>query len=264
MTGFQWFSFFVILFVAFAGGYYPLFKRDRARSSTGFPSGESFSAGVFLALSLIIMFPTGVHLFNKSFPGINYPLASVFAITAFLTLLALEHVAAKLSHAGTGFEKELSSPAIPIIMTVMIAIPSFLLGTALGVSGNIAALFIFVAVLTHKGSAGFGLALTMVRSRLTRKQTFLLYALFAFSTPIGILVGADIHTFLRGDAMVVLKACILSLAAGVFLYLSTVHEFKQAPLIKHCSGVKRFTLMFLGLLITALVRLVLGLAHGGS
>ena len=145
----------------------------------------------------------------------------------------------------------------------MIAIPSFLLGTALGVSRTFSAFFILVAILAHKGSAGFGLALTIVRSTLTRTQAYIVYGLFAISTPLGILVGADIHQFLRGDTMIIVKAFILSAAAGIFLYMCTLHGFRDTPLVKHCSGVKGFSIMLVGLILTALVRLILGLAHGG-
>lgn len=91
----------------------------------------------------------------------------------------------------------------------------------------------------------------------------MLYLLFAVSTPSGILIGADIREFLRADTMVVVKAVILSLASGVFLYMSTVHGFRRTPLVRHCSGIKGSSLMLSGLILTALVRLVLGLAHAG-
>jgi len=50
-------------------------------------------------------------------------------------------------------------------MTIMIAIPSFFLGTALGMNR-----LAVVAIMAHKGSAGFALALNMARSRLSRGQ----------------------------------------------------------------------------------------------
>ena len=262
MTAFKWFSVFVIFFVAIIGGYYPLFKRERSRSGLGLPAGESFTAGVFLALSLFIMLPAGLHLFGKQFPDINYPLAAIFVVTAFILLLALEQLSVRLKQenaAGADF----SGPIVPVIMTIMIAIPSFLLGSAIGISQALQAEFILIAVLVHKGSAGFGLALTMVRSTLTKTQTYILYIVFAVSTPLGIFIGADISEFLRGDTIILVKAIILSLAAGVFLYMSTVHGLRRTALVEHCSGVKGFSLMLLGLIITALVRFILGLAHAG-
>ena len=151
--GFDWFALICILMSAVIGGYFPLIRRDLVKGE-GFPLGQAFSAGVFLALSLIIMLPNGSHLFKKALPHVGYPLASVAALVAYLTLLALGH-AGNAERSAAVREDLLTTPLIPVIMTVMIAIPSFLLGTALGISDTSAALVIFVAIMLHKGSAGF-------------------------------------------------------------------------------------------------------------
>ena len=254
-------SFILVLAAAAIGGFYPLTRREAARSDEGFPYGEAFTAGVFLALALVIMLPAGLHLFEKAFPEAVLPWSAIIAIAAFLILLGVEHSAEKARERAGGLE--LSPSSIPIIMTVMIAIPSFLLGTALGLSETETALFILVAVLAHKSSAGFGLALTMVRSRLTRVQTYVLYGVFAFSTPIGIVAGADARHMLSGDVLVIIKAFTLSIAAGVFLYMSTLHELGNAPFIRHCAKPRCFLLMLVGLLLTFGVKLILELGHAG-
>ena len=119
MTEFKWFSVLIIFLAAMIGGYYPLTKRERSRSSLGLPEGESFTAGVFLALSLFIMLPAGLHLFGKNFPDTNYPLAAIFVATAFIFLLALEQFSARLKQKKED-ETDLSNPAVPIIMTIII------------------------------------------------------------------------------------------------------------------------------------------------
>ncbi|MDP8219378.1 MAG: ZIP family metal transporter [Candidatus Theseobacter exili] len=261
LTGFEWFALVCILLVTFAGGYLPLFKRDKIRHGGDFPSGEAFAVGIFIALSLTIMLPAGLHLLGKVFPGLGYPIASVIAISAFFFLLALEHITEHIKSEKGVADDKLSPATIPIIMTIMIAIPSFFLGVALGVSGTSAAIFIFVAIIAHKSSAGFALALKMVRSTLTIKQTIILFCMFAVSTPIGIFVGQDIHTYLTGTSVIFIKGCILSLASGTFLYMSTLHELKRSPMVIFCCRKKGFYLMIAGFVITALVRWLLGEAH---
>jgi solute carrier family 39 (zinc transporter), member 1/2/3 len=262
MAFFDWFALLIILIVACAGGYYPLFRPEQARRSEGLPLGQAFAAGVFLALSLTIMLPNGFHLFAKMWPDIHYPIASLFALGTFISLLALAHAAYEVK-VRRGETDNLAAPTVPIIMTVMIAIPSFLLGTALGVSGKASALLILIAVLAHKGSAGFALALAMVRSTMTRPQVFTLYAFFAFATPVGILVGMDVHEYLSGPTMTLVKAIILSLASGVFLFMGTLHELRHTPMIKHCCTLRGFVVMIVGVLLTAFVRFLLGLGHTG-
>jgi zinc transporter ZupT len=262
ISGLDWISVLIIFLVAVAGGYKPLTRPERAESEDDFPLGQAFSAGVFLALSLIIMLPNGARLFSKVLPEIHYPLASAAAITSFIILLALGHVADS-KRARNSDDTERSTAAIPVIMTIMIAIPSFLLGTALGISKESMAVLILIAVVLHKGSAGFALALAMTRSTLTRHQSYALFGLFACSTPVGILIGADVHEDLQGPEVLYVKAFTLSLAAGVFLYMGTLHEMKHSPLIVHCCTVRGFVAMISGLVLTALVRVLLGMAHTG-
>lgn len=261
-TFFQISAILCILTAAAIGGYYPLARRELAGEPQGFSLGQAFAAGVFLALSLIIMLPNGLHLFSKAYPHSHYPMASLLAIAAFLFLVGLSHVAAA-KQAETASDLRPSPSTIPVIITVMIAIPSFLLGTALGISETASALVIFFAIMAHKGTAAFALALAMVRSTLTRTQTLALFGLFVLSTPLGILVGADVHLYLTGLAGLVTKATILSLAAGVFLFMATLHEMKHSPIIIHCCTRQGFAIMLVGLGITSLVRLVLGLSHTG-
>jgi len=261
LTDFQWFSLITILLATYAGGFFPLYRQQKAKESDGFPLGQAFTSGVFLALSLTLMLPASLHLLNKAFPSVDYPVASIIAIAAFLFLLGLEHITRHIHRNNESTQDQLTLPAVPIIMTVMIAIPSFFLGTALGVSDTSAAVFIWVAIMVHKSSAAFALALKMIRSTLTKYQTYLIFSLFALSTPIGIVVGEDIHQYLSAGTMVIIKGTILGLAAGTFLYMATLHELDHSPLIKGCSTKKGFLIMICGFLITALVRLLIGAAH---
>jgi len=261
LTNFQWFSLITILLATYAGGFFPLYRQQKAKKSDGFPLGQAFTSGVFLALSLTLMLPSSLHLLNKAFPSVDYPVASIIAIAAFLFLLGLEHITRHIHRNSESTQDQLTLPAVPIIMTVMIAIPSFFLGTALGVSDTSAAVFIWVAIMVHKSSAAFALALKMIRSTLTKYQTYLIFSLFAFSTPIGIVIGEDIHQYLSAGTMVIIKGTILALAAGTFLYMATLHELDHTPLIKGCSTKKGFLIMICGFLITALVRLLIGAAH---
>ncbi len=261
MTIFDLLAIISILAATFIGGYLPLFHPERARRARGFPRGQAFAAGVFLALSLTIMLPSASHLLARAFPQVDYPLASLLAILIFLALLSLEQAGARLRGNGASDQTELSSPAFPLIMTLMIAIPSFFLGAAVGISHGAAAIMILVAILAHKSTAGFALALKMARSTLSRGQTIAAYCLFACATPLGIVVGEDVHHYLSGQAMLLVKGGILSLAAGTFLYMSTLHELEHTPLIADCRTKKGFAMMALGFVITALVRLLLGEAH---
>jgi zinc transporter ZupT len=260
LTTFQWVCFFSIFAMALAGGYYPLFRLDKNKSIQGFPNGEAFAAGVFLALSLTLMLPSGFHLFRKALPKLDFPVGSVIAIVAFLILLSIEHYTMHLKASVTD-ERQPLPPILPVIMTLMIAVPSFFLGAALAISATTAAFFIFIAILAHKGSAGFALALKLRKSTLSSRAALIIFICFALSTPLGILFGAEAKQFFSGEVMLLVKACIISLAAGVFLYMSTLHELRHTPLISICCNRKGFLLLIAGFVLTALIRLLIGEAH---
>lgn len=260
LTGFQWFSLLSILAVTVGGGWLPLTQPDRARQANGFPLGKPFACGVFLALALVMMLPSGFYLFQKAVPDAPLPLAPVIALPVFLLLLFMEHREKELADKGERID-HLTSPAIPVIMTVMIAIPSFLLGTALSVSGTAQAFMIFLAIMAHKGTAGFALAVKMVRSSMGRGQILALYGTFALSTPLGIVVGQEARDALTGHEMLLTKAAILSAASGVFLYMSTMHGLKDSALIVQCRRHEGFVAMAVGVALTVGVRLLIGEAH---
>ncbi|MCH7973316.1 MAG: ZIP family metal transporter [Bacteroidetes bacterium] len=261
LSNLQWIFLASILFITIGGGYAPLFGKKSRAGQLGFPRGEAFAAGVFLALSLTIMLPSGLHLLSVSFPKFNFPLASLIAITTFLVLLGMEQFTTHLKNSRE-ITKDTPPPGIiPIIMTIMIAIPSFFLGTALGIGKVQTELFIFIAIIMHKGTAAFALTLKMVNSTLTRTQTLITFSLFAFATPFGIFIGADAQQYLTSDTMVLIKGIILSLASGTFLYMATLHDLDHTALIKNCRDKRGYLMILLGFIITALVRFLLGEAH---
>ena len=261
LTAFQWFCLLSILAATFAGGAYPLLRQDRARDREGFSLGEAFTAGVFIALALTLMMPSSLFLMHREFADLDYPVTSAIVIGAFLFLLGLEHISRKVEERVGAGEDQPSPPIIPLIMTAMIAIPSFFLGTALGVSDTEAAVFIFIAIMVHKSSAAFALALKMIRSTMKPWQIWITFTVFAFSTPLGIIVGERIHELLGQHQLNVVKAVILALAAGTFLYMATLHEFRRAPMITSCNTRRGFAALIAGFVITALVRYVIGEAH---
>ena len=258
---FQWICLLSILAVTFAGGYYPLIHPQEARDTQSLPFAEAFTSGVFLALAVTLMVPSSLHLLGTSFPDFDYPLGAFIATMAFMALLALEHKVERLRHSAATDQGERSPAIIPVIMTTMIAIPSFFLGTAFGASQTDSAVLIFVAIMIHKSSAAFALALIMVRSTMNRGQVWVTFCMFAFATPLGILVGEELHVWIGLSTMVIVKGTILGLAAGTFLYMATLHGFRHAPLITICNCRKGFSLMLAGFLLTTFVRLLLGEAH---
>lgn len=255
MTNFQWVSLIIILAVTLAGGSYPLLKNKDFIGENEFPKGKAFTAGVFLALSLTVMLPDAFGLWNKLLNNKPFPFATYFAIGVFIMLLALEH---RLDHVKQ--DQDPNSIIIPIIMTSMIGTCSFLLGAALGISKQSPAIMVFLAIIAHKGSAAFALALTMIKSKMTSTQTYIAFLCFAFATPAGILLSSIAHQFLADQASLFFKATVLSIASGVFLYLATTHGLRHTPFVTNCKNNTNFLVMLTGLFITIGVSILLNAA----
>ncbi len=256
MTSFQIFSLIIILLVSLAGGYFPLFKSSDS-SPDSFGGGKAFTSGVFLALSLTVMLPGAFGLWHKILLHHEYPMATYICISTFIVLLATEH---RLDHIKQDAEPD--SAIIPVVMTIIIGLCSFLLGTALGVSDTLAAVMVFLAIIAHKGSAAFALALTMVKSKLSRTQTYFCFGCFALATPLGIVFGSNLHRYLTSYDSLYVKATVVSIASGVFLYLGTTYGLRHTPFVSNCRNKKGFMSMLIGLCITVLVSVILNYAKG--
>ena len=258
-TQFALFSIVVIIIATLMGGLRPL--RDNRSNLKSYPLGEAFAAGVFLALALVMMLPASFHLFEKALPDVNEPIASLIAIFSLLILLAISHLVRHMEEEAGQDESSGGNPSVPIIMTVMIAIPSFFMGAALGVSETQQAVLILIAILLHKSSAAFALALKLTESSLSEVRTRVIFALFVFATPVGILFGSGLGGQMGNQGLLLMRGTVLAMATGTFLFMGTLSELQRTPLIQRCRHWRGFLAMLGGIMITLCARVLIGEAH---
>lgn len=256
---FGWFSIVAIIGATLAGGVPPL--RVRGGGPNRYPLGEAFASGVFLALALTMMLPASFHLFERALPDWNEPIASLIAISAMLSLLGVSHLVRHLEQELHDEGATQANPLVPVLMTVMIAIPSFFLGAALGVSETEQAVLILVAILLHKSSAAFALALKLSDSTLSVARVRIVFALFVLATPAGIFAGSAVGGQLGSESLLLARAAVLAMASGTFLFMGTLSELRNAPLIERCQHWRGFAAMLAGLGLTVCARLLIGEAH---
>ena len=87
------------------------------------------------------------------------------------------------------------------------------------------------------------------------------FALFALSTPVGILVGGGVAGQIDGHDLLLARATVLAMAAGTFLFMGTLNDLQSAPLIQRCRHWRSFIAMLAGLAVTVCARLLIGDAH---
>lgn len=258
-SSFGWFSICAVVVATLAGGVPPL--RATGAGADRYPLGEAFASGVFLALALTMMLPASFHLFERALPDANEPIASLIAIAAMLGLLGVSHLVRHLEQDLHEEEATGGNPLVPILMTLMIGIPSFFLGAALGVSGTEQAVLILIAIVLHKSSAAFALALKLSDSSLSVTAVRVTFGLFVLATPVGILAGSVVGGRVGTEGLLLARAAVLAMASGTFLFMGTLNELQSAPLIKRCRHWRGFVAMLAGIALTVCARLLIGEAH---
>ena len=253
------FSIAAILVATLAGGLKPL--RSTQRTQDRYPLGEAFASGVFLALGLAMMLPASFHLFEQALPHVDHPVASLIAIISLLALLGVSHLVKHLEQDLREADPAANNAAVPVLMTLMIAIPSFFMGAALGVSETRQATLILIAILLHKSSAAFALALKLTDSSLPAARVRVVFGCFALSTPAGIVFGSAVGGQLGTESLLIMRATVLAMAAGTFLFMGTLSELQSAPLIKRCRHWRGFAAMLAGRAVTLCARFLIGEAH---
>ena len=196
--------------------------------------GNSFAGGVLLAAGLIHLLGDAADGFATAYPDVDYPAAYAIATLAFLLVLGLERViptatssqrpgddpeAAALLATGQG------SGVAPYLLLVTLSIHSLIAGLTLGISGAVGATVLLVAILAHKGAAGFALGSTFRDADIPLRTRVPALLVFVCSTPLGVILGgAATRVVGVGSAT---EAWFKAIAAGTFLYIATLDIVRE-------------------------------------
>ncbi|KAJ8908889.1 hypothetical protein NDN08_005591 [Rhodosorus marinus] len=105
-----------------------------------------------------------------------------------------------------------------------LSVHSVLAGLTLGLGDWQTALSMFVAIISHKIFAAFAVASNLLKAKPARWIYFTVITCFACTTPVAIGIGMGIAGIV-GD---IAKGTLLALAAGMLLYVGTVHTLEHA------------------------------------
>ncbi|KAJ4461818.1 putative metal cation transporter; ZIP family protein [Paratrimastix pyriformis] len=108
-----------------------------------------------------------------------------------------------------------------LVLVIALGVHSFIEGLALGVINTpTEALLLFVAIVAHKWAETAALSIAFITAGIGWKKNLIIIGLFACITPLGILMGLFLVSVVSGDAALVTRGCLQSLAAGTFTYVS--------------------------------------------
>lgn len=250
-------AFFTIFLVGISGGLFARFLSRNTKSEFYFSMGNSFAGGVFLGAGLIHMLPDAQQGFKNITSGYSdYPWFAVTCVLGFLGILFLEQVLFQHDH-----KEELPTDTLhtrkllyPYVLMIILSIHSIITGVALGTENHAGqAIVILIAVLAHKGTAAFALAISMLRANVPKGKMVGMLICFSLMSPIGVALGYFFMLLLSGRSEAVFEATFDSLAAGTFLYIALLDILGEEFSSKAMHKKKKFFLALAGTGLMALV-----------
>ncbi|WP_407637806.1 ZIP family metal transporter [Legionella adelaidensis] len=233
-------SIFAVILLA---GWYPFKKRIRKDEHFDFPLGETLATGVFLGAALLHMLPEANDMFAKL--GYDYPFAFIITGVVFLVFLWFEHLGQELYH-----HQAANHPAFAILAWLMLSFHSLVLASALGYSHEAPIIImLFLAIITHKWAESFAIAVQLNKSSLSTFSSMTFFLVFALMTPLGIFLGWYLNQGVETDSL--FDPILLSLSAGTFLYLGTLHGLERCVMVERCCDLRYFSFVIIGFLIMA-------------
>jgi len=238
----------LILITSLVAAIYPIKVRARPQHRPILELGDAFASGIFLGAALFHMLPDAVSGFANTLPDAHYPVAEFFCACGFLVLLFLERLAQCVPQIKD------AKQVMPYMVALILIIHSLIEGGVLGINATMATAFvIFVAILAHKSSESFALAVVLNRSQVTTKKSILIVGVFSLMTPIGILLGTTMASLLQYKAGQLWTAGFNAFAAGTFLYMSTLHHINHHERMHEAENLREFLFLFIGLVVMALL-----------
>jgi zinc transporter 1/2/3 len=248
---FKTLAFGLIFVVGLAGGLLAFRSQGSSRGEAVFSLGSAFAAGIFLGAGLVHLLPDSIEALASYLAHIEFPVGYLLAAVGFVAILYLEKIALGRRHDFD--EASAQSGASAYALVVILSVHSVLAGAALGseVTGS-GFMVIFLAIIAHKGAAGFALAVNAQRAGMPRPKVIRILILFASMTPIGIALGASIHFLLQASYERLFEGIFDALAAGTFLYVAII-EIIGKEFTDRSAILAKFVALCVGLGVMALI-----------
>jgi zinc transporter 1/2/3 len=242
----------LIFAVGLAGGLAALGAQRSERRELLFSLGSALAAGIFLGAGLIHLLPDGIEALSSYFTAVNFPIGYLIATLGFLLVVYIEMVYMAGRHDSVATQ----GPGVTAYaLVVILSIHSVLAGAALGTEDTlVGSLVIFLAIIAHKGAAGFALGVEFQRAGFDRSKYLRLLLTFASMTPLGIVLGAGLDHLLQDRHGRLFEGIFDCLAAGTFLYIAIIEIIGKEFATKTASELK-FVVLCAGLGVMAVIAL---------
>jgi zinc transporter ZupT len=216
--------------------------------------GEFFASGVFLSAALLHLLPEADGGFRQVLSGHYYPLAQLICIAVFILFLVMERGVFTLNSCNCHCHSSRFSNnknVTPFFLIMLLTVHSLVEGAAIGISASLAeASILFFAIIAHKGSESFALAVKLRNCELSVKNIRQIITLFSLITPLGIFIASFVMQIMQTNSGTVFGSVFSAIAAGTFLYLGVESLVKEKKPFENFAEVMA---LVLGVVLMALV-----------
>ena len=196
------------------------------------------------------MLPDALENLGAFGGGSGYPSAFLICGIGFLSVLFLEKVVLRGQGEDTLAENRQS---FPIVLFLVLSVHSLIAGAAMGLETDfVTSIAIFIAILAHKGTAAFALGVELATEQVPEKRHVRTIALFSCMTPLGIILGTVFASLFAGETAVITERLFDGLAAGIFIYISTLEIIEETFEVK-MDPWQKFVLICIGFGFMALI-----------
>ena len=233
----------IVLAVGLVGASLPWLLDRRASSDRTLALGDTFAGGVLGGAGLIHLLDDGITGFRSTLPQVEYPIALLLAGGGFLLILLLEGVVVSggrgdgdmpghthtvaTQHEIAWADGAARPVPYPVVLLMVLSVHSVILGLALGAQSSLTGTVpILLAIVAHKGLAGFSLGVGYRRGGLAWRRAAPEIGFFAVMTPLGVLIGSAVGEILAADGGRTFEAAFDSIGAGTFVYIAALDIIK--------------------------------------
>ena len=230
LSSLKWLILSIIFTVSVASGFTTLHIANRYRKLIAM--GEALANGIFVGAAVFHLIPDAESVFARCNNCSPLLITLGCALASFVILMLFEQL---VTHKISSYRH--ISKVGPLLLTL--SIHAFITGLALGISESyVVVISLLIAILAHKAFEMFALVINLHRQLQHKHHVRLLFFLFSFITPLGILLGASGDTLLPLAANSTLTAYFNAICAGTFLYIATIHaQNRHHP---HSDGYQKY------------------------